>query len=137
MSYSSFYNLFFNFRQHTAQALKSLWRHQSARLYLLIALAWQIIAWFQARFIFKNLSGDLLVLHYNVDYGTDLVSAPNQIFYYPAGDLLVILINLILCLALYRQRDFKLFANLLLGGVALFGIFLNLALLSIYLINFR
>lgn len=137
MSYSRFYNLFFNFRQHTVQAFKSLWRDHFARFYLLITLFWQIIAWFQARFIFKNLTGDLLVLHYNVDYGTDLVSDPNRIFYYPLGGLVVLLINLIICLLFYRHKDFKLFVNLLLGGIALFSIFLNLALLAIYLINFR
>lgn len=137
MAYSRFYNLFFDFSQQAFAAFKSLWRNQSARFYLLITLFWQIIAWLQARFIFKNLNGDLLVLHYNVEYGTDLISDPGRIFYYPLGGLLVLLINLILCLLFYRHKDFKLFVNLLLGGIALFSIFLNLALLAIYLINFR
>lgn len=137
MAYSRFYNLFFDFSQQAFAAFKSLWRNRSARFYLLMTLFWQIIAWFQARFIFKNLNGDLLVLHYNVEYGTDLISDPSRIFYYPLGGLLVLLINLILCLLFYRHKDFKLFVNLLLGGIALFSIFLNLALLAIYLINFR
>ena len=137
MSYSRIYNNFFNFRQNVASSLSSLWRFHLSRIYLLLVLLCQVIAWFQARFIFKNLSSDLLVLHYNVEYGTDLIGDPNRIFIYPLAGLLVILLNLILCLLFYRHKDFKLFANLLLGGLILFGIFLNLALLSIYLINFR
>jgi hypothetical protein len=137
MSYSGFYNLFFNFRQQTANALKSLWYFRPSRIYLALAIFWQILAWFQAIYIFKNLSSDLLVLHYNIDYGTDLVSEPNRIFYYPIGLLLALFLNLIISLSLYRHKDFKLFVNLLLGALALFSIFLNLALLSIYLINFR
>lgn len=137
MSYSRLYNHFFNFRQNAANSLSSLWRFRLSRLYLLLIIFWQIIAWFQAQFIFKNLSSNLLVLHYNVDYGTDLIGDPSRIFIYPLGGLLALLFNLVICLLFYRHKDFKLFVNLLLGGLALFGIFLNLALLSIYLINFR
>jgi len=137
MSYSRFYNLFFNFRQHAKNAFKTLWRYRITRLYLGLTVIWQVIAWLQARFIFKNLSSDLLVMHYNVDYGTDLIGDPVRIFYYPLGALLFVLLNLILSLLFYRHKEFKLFTNILLGGVALFSIFLNLALLSIYLINFR
>ena len=137
MSYSRLYNHFFNFRQNVANSLSSLWRFRLSRLYLLLIIFWQIVAWFQAHFIFKNLNSDLLVLHYNVEYGTDLIADPNRIFIYPLGGLLALLLNLTLCLLFYRHKDFKLFVNLLLGGLALFSIFLNLALLSIYLINFR
>jgi hypothetical protein len=137
MSYTRLYNRFFNFKEQTFSALNSLWRYRLARLYLLLIIIWQTIAWFQARFIFKNLSSDLLVLHYNVDFGTDLISQPNQIFYYPLGGLMFILLNLVICLLFHRNKDFKLFVDLLVGGAALFSIFLNLALLSIYLINFR
>lgn len=137
MSYTRLYNNIFNFKEHVFSALRSLWRYRLARLYLLLTVIWQTIAWFQAHFIFKNLSSDLLVLHYNVEFGTDLISQPNQIFYYPLGGLMVVLFNLIICLSLYRNKDFKLFVDLLIGAAALFSIFLNLALLSIYLINFR
>ena len=137
MAYSTFYNHFFNFRQHIAKSFANLWRFVPARFYLGLALLWQIISWYQASFIYKNLSGNLLVLHYNVDYGTDLIGDPKQIFYYPLGGLLVILLNLIVSLLFYRHKDFRLYANLLLGGLALFSIFLNLALLAIYLVNFR
>lgn len=137
MFYTRLYNSIFNHKESFADSLKTLWRFRPARLYLSVFLLWQIIAWFQARFIYRNLGSDLLVLHYNVEFGTDLISNPSQIFYYPIGGLLALVLNLTICLVLYRHKDFKLFVNLLLGGIALFSIFLNLALLSIYLINFR
>lgn len=137
MSYSKLYNQVFSFKERFYNSVSGFWRYRPARQYLLLILVWQIIAWFQARFIFKNLSSDLLVLHYNVEYGTDLVGEPSRIFYYPLGVLVFLLINLGLCLLLYKNKDFKLFANLLLGGLALFSVFLNLALLAIYLVNFR
>ena len=137
MSYTRLYNLVFIRKERTVDSLKTLWRFRPSRLYLFVFLFWQIIAWLQARFIYNNLSGDLLVLHYNVEFGTDLISNPGQIFYYPLAALLALIVNLTICLILYRNKDFKLFVNLLLGGIALFSIFMNLALLSIYLINFR
>ena len=102
-----------------------------------IALLFQISAWWQAIFIYKHLSGQLLILHYNIDFGIDLVGEPWHIFLYPLYGLGIFLLNWTVSAFLHRRQYFRLFANLLLTAALLFGLFVSLALMFIYLINFR
>jgi hypothetical protein len=137
MSYSSFYVRFYDIRQKISLSLGLIWRVFSNRIYLMVILSWQVIAWLQAIFIYRQLTGNILILHYNVDFGIDLVASPDQIFLYPLFGLIVSLINLTILAILSRHRDFKILAHLLLSAAVFFEIFLSLALLAIYLINFR
>lgn len=136
MPYSSFYARLHAGGQKTATALGALFRFYPSRIYSLAAIILQILAWWQAWFIFHNLTGDLLVLHYNVDFGVDLVGDPIRIFLYPLFGLIAWLVALVLSAIFSRRPDFKVIAHLLLGGAAVFGFFLSLSLLSVYLINF-
>jgi hypothetical protein len=136
MSYSSFYARLHAGGQKTGAALGAVIRFYPSRFYFAAIIFWQILAWLQAGYIFRNLTGDLLVLHYNVDFGVDLVGDPSRIFLYPLFGLIAWFAALILTALCYRQSSFKAIAHLLLGGAAVFGFFLSLALLSVYLINF-
>lgn len=136
MSYSSLYARFYTRRQKIAAALGAIWRFAPSRLYLAALAFWQLLVWLQAAFIYRNFSGEILVLHYNVDFGVDLVVSPGSIFYYPLLGLAILLINLILLAYLNRHKDLKIFTHLLLGGALVFGVLLSLALWSVYLINF-
>jgi hypothetical protein len=137
MAYSNFYDHFYVIRKQTSSALAAVWRFPSSRLYFLIIGLLQLAAWLEAIFIYRQLSGDLVVLHYNVDFGIDLVGTPTRIFIYPFFGLGIFLLNLGLAAALNTQRDFRIFIHLLLSAALIFGLFLNLALLFVYLINFR
>lgn len=136
MSYSNFYARLHAGSQQGSTALGAIWRFYPSRFYLPAILFWQILAWWQAWFIYHNLTGDLLVLHYNVDFGVDLVGDPYRIFLYPLFGLVVWFLALVLAAVFSRQRDFRIIAHLLLGGATVFGLLLSLALFSIYLINF-
>jgi AcrR family transcriptional regulator len=136
MSYSNFYSRFYTGSHRVGAALRAVWHFYPSRFYLLFIFLGQILAWFQAWFIYRNLTGDLLVLHYNVDFGVDLVGDPYRIFLYPLFGLVIGLASLILAAAANRQRDFKVITHLLLGGAAVFSFLLSLALLAVYLINF-
>lgn len=136
MPYLNLYTRLHSGRRRFSVAWLAVWRFSPSRFYLPIALFWQLLAWWQAWFIYHNLAGDLLVLHYNVDFGVDLVGDPYLIFWYPFFGLAVSLLSWLLTILASRQRDFKIIAHLLLGGAAFFGLLLSLALLAIYLINF-
>jgi len=137
MVYSNLYARLHSVAQETGLSLRALWGLRPAPWYFLSAGILQVLAWWQAVYIYRNLAGDLLVRHYNVDFGIDLVGDPKEIFIYPAYGLLVIMINVGIA-ALFRDRqDFRIFANLLLTAVIIFSLFLNTALFFIYLINFR
>lgn len=136
MVYSNFYARVYTARRTIAGALAAVWRWRPSRVYLLIIGLLQIIAWLEAIFIYRHLTGEVLVLHYNVDFGIDLVGAPAHIFIYPVFGLVVLAGNFFLGASFHRHKDFRIFLHLLLSAATLFSLFLNLALMFIYLINF-
>lgn len=137
MSYSNFYSNFYRFKEKAGAALGVIGRFYPTRYYGGAFLVLQIISWLQAILIKNNLSGDVLVLHYNVNFGIDLVGDPTRIFLYPISGLLIGLLNLTLATLIYRHGEFKYLTHLLLGAVVVFNCLLVSALLAIYLINFR
>ena len=137
MPYFNFYAGVYEFFSHLDLAFKSLWRYLPNRYYLIISLVLQILVWIQAFSIKNNLSGELLVLRYKIDFGANLVGNPNLIFIYPLFSLLIILFNILLVLILSRHKNFRLFSQLLLGGALSFSVLTILYLLSVYLVNFR
>lgn len=137
MAYSNFYARFYILRQKTGAALLSVWNFLPTRWYLGFSALLQAVAWWQAFFIYRNLAGGLLVLHYNVDFGIDLVGDPIRIFVYPLIGLGILVFNFIVAATFNHYQEAKVFNHLCLAGAALFNAFLLLAVLSIYLINFR
>jgi hypothetical protein len=137
MVYFNFYEHFYNWKKNLSLAFKALWHFRPSRFYLSFFVILQGIAWWQAIYIFRHLSGNILVLHYNVNFGIDLVGNPSQIFFYPLYGLGIFLINLIIAMLSHRRFDFHTFVHLLLATALLFALFLNLALMFIYLINFK
>jgi len=137
MSYSNFYARFYTAGQNFGSSLAAVWRLAASRWYLLIFLVWQLLAWWQTIFIFRNLAGDFLVLHYNISFGVDRVGEPYKIFFYPIFGLVVIVVNFLILLCLRRLKNFSIFAHFLFSSAVLFNFLLNLALFSIYLVNFK
>lgn len=137
MAYSNLYARFYAFRQDIRASFAALWRFTPSRYYFGHAIILQVISWLQALFIYRNLSGELLVLHYNIDFGIDLVGAPWRIFIYPLYGLGVFALNWLLAISLHQRKNFRLFANLLLTAAIIFSLFVSLALMFVYLINFR
>jgi len=137
MVYSNLYARLHGARQEAAVALRGVWNFRPARWYLALTAALQIFAWLQAAYIYRHLAGDLLVRHYNVDFGIDLVGNPEHIFVYPLYGLAIIILNLSLAAAGRDRADFRIFTHLLLAAAALFSLALAVALFFIYLINFR
>jgi hypothetical protein len=137
MAYSNFYARFYAALDKSKASLGAIFHLKSSRFYLIFLAVWQLIVWLQAWFINKNLSGDILVLHYNVDFGIDLVGDPARIYLYPLLGLGIFVANFVILAILYKDKNFKILAHFLLGAAALFGLFLSIALLAVYLINFR
>lgn len=137
MAYSNFYARFYSFGQEAAAALKAVWNFTASRFYFLAVGLLQLVGWWQVFYIYRHLSGNLLVLHYNVDFGIDLVGPPTDIFIYPIFGLGVFILNLLVAASLHRRRDFHIFVHFLLAAAVVFGGCLALALFFIYMINFK
>jgi len=105
------------------------------RLYLIILLGLNLLNWLAAVTISSNVSQNLVVLHYNVNFGVDLIGSVRRIYTIPLLGLIIILINFILLVLVYRQSKFII--HLLLAPAILANLFLLIAIASVYLINFR
>jgi len=137
MPYFNFYAGAYEFSGRLRSAWRTLWFYLPNRWYLFIIIFWQFILWFQALSIKSTLSGELLVLRYKIDFGANLVGEPKLILLYPVFALLVFLFNTVLVLIFSRHKNFRLLANILLGGALGFSVLTTLYLLSVYLVNFR
>lgn len=107
------------------------------RTYLIIALSFNILSWVAMILIYRNLAQDLAVLHYNIDFGIDLIGSRAQLFLNPTLGLILIICDWAVVLFLTKSRDFKFFAHLVLAAAALVNFVLALSVIAVYLINFR
>jgi len=105
------------------------------RIYLIILLSINLLIWLIAFNINKNVSQDLVFLHYNVTFGINLIGSVKRVYIIPLLGLVIIIINFILLLFIHRQAKF--IVHLLLFTAMLANLFLIAAIISIYLINFR
>lgn len=137
MAYFNFYAGVYEFFSSLKTSMRVFWRYLPNRIYLLLSVFFQALAWLQAFFINKNLSGDLLVLRYKIDFGANLVGKPSLIFLYPLFSLGILLLNSCLALSLRNRKNFHFLSQVLLATVLVFSIILCLYLFSVYLVNFR
>lgn len=106
-----------------------------ARVYLAVLLGLNSLNWIAAYAINKNVSQNLIVLHYNIDFGVNLIGGAKRVYLIPLLGLIIILINFILLVIIHRQGKF--IVHLLMAGAILANLFLLAGLASLYLINFR
>jgi len=74
-------------------------------------------------------------LHYNVDFGINLIGSENQLYIIPLIGLLVFLVNFFILPLYYNQKEIKFLSYYLFTVSIISNIFLLLAEASIYLIN--
>ncbi|MDD3711184.1 MAG: hypothetical protein PHP37_01110 [Patescibacteria group bacterium] len=86
--------------------------------------------------MYSNISQDIAILHYNVDFGIDFIGDKKLFFIIPLFGLIFILIDKIILLFLLKRNNFKFLAYFILSFLLLLHIFLVLAQYSVYSINF-
>jgi len=95
------------------------------------------IVWLAAWYIAAKVHGELIALHYSVDFGINLIGSPKKLYIIPLLGLLIIVINFILLCAIAGHKDRRFASHILLAGALLSNIILLVSLVSIYLVNFR
>lgn len=106
------------------------------RIYLVIIIIFNTLNWVLARMIKVKSSQDLTILHYNVDFGVNLIDNPKKIYTIPLLGFVIVLINFIIAAVVYKQND-KFLCHILFLAAVLSEIFLLAALASLYLVNYR
>ena len=107
------------------------------RIYVMIIFALNFSIWLAAYFVNTNAVQNLIVLHYNVNFGVDLIGGAEKLFIIPVLGLVIIFINLFLVFVFSKDKNFKFIAHLLLASCVIVDLFLLIALLLVFLINFR
>lgn len=128
-------NDFYLGRAKLAESVLYLVSFPFVRIYLLFLFVLNITDWFLALYVNKAVSQNLVVLHYNVNLGVNLIGQVSDIYIIPTLGLSFIVINFLLLLNLYRKNRFII--HLLLGFSLLVNLFLIAGTTAIYLINFR
>lgn len=135
--FSKVYSYLTDFRVNFKKSLNLVFSPRIFKIYLILTLVWQILAWYISIYVYRNLSGRLLILHYNVDFGTDLIGTPIRVFGGPLFALLIFIVNSILALSLNRRQAASFLNHLLISGAMVLNLFVLISLFTIYLNNFR
>lgn len=116
--------------------LTNLYSFLFIRIFFFFIFLINILLWLGAYLMYKKIGQSIAVLHYNVDFGIDLIDNKSYFFVIPLLGLFFILFNITILLILVKKDDFKFLAYFLLSFLSLFNILLIFSLFSIYLINF-
>ncbi|MEI7620016.1 MAG: hypothetical protein WCJ57_00415 [Candidatus Falkowbacteria bacterium] len=125
------------FRNNLSGALNEVFSLPFSRVYGVVVLVLNLLNWSFSFLLYRSLGDDLTVLHYNIDFGIDLIGHRGELFVNPVLGLVLIILNLALLLFFARHKHFKFVSYLLWNTAALANTFLLLAALAVYLINFR
>ncbi len=106
------------------------------KVYLSILIVLNLFIWLSAFMISNKIEGDLMILHYNVDFGVDLFGSVSQIFNIPLLGLIVILLNFLVYIIFHQNKNFRFLGHLLMIASLLVNLILLTSLGPIYLINF-
>lgn len=107
------------------------------RIYLVILLLQNLSLWVFVWLFSRQVGDSLAILHFNVDFGIDLVGDAKKLFMIPVLGLFVSIFNVLLLFVFLKNKNFKFIAHLLLSAAFFVNVFLSLALGPIYWMNFR
>jgi hypothetical protein len=131
------FNILFNIRHNYKENFVEILGLWSVRIYLFAILCANILNWLIAGFINSRLKGALIALHYNVDFGINLLGDVRQIYILPVLGLAIFLINISILLNISSGRERDFLSHALLLAALLANLTLLIAAGTIYLINFR
>ncbi len=116
--------------------LKDVYSFLFVKIYLIILALINLFLWYFSYLMYQKNIQDIAILHYNVDFGINLIGNKSNFFVMPALSLIFIILNKVLLLLLVKKNDFKFWAYFLLSFLSLFHAFLLMSIFSIYSINF-
>ncbi len=134
--FSKFVNDFYFFKSRAKFQFLEFLKELAIKLYLFFISFINILEWFLAGYILKQGEGKRIALHYNVDFGIDYYDSIEKIYILPILGILILIINFLLSLLLFRHKAKRFIFHVLLSIALFSNIILFSALISIYLINF-
>lgn len=137
LNISNIFSYFYLFKRNFLRSVSFLFDFFHIRILLIILIGLNLLIWFLAFYVNFNVSQSLIVLHYNIDFGVDLIGEAKRLYVIPFLGFIIILINNILLMTFFRNEHFRFVSYLLLLSALFVNFILLTALSIIYLINFR
>lgn len=137
LNISKIYNFFYSTFEHFVGNCSHFFGFLSFRIYLIFLALVNFFLWASAVMFQKRLTGGLINLHYNVDFGVDLVGDSRQIFIMPMLGTAVAFINIFWLFFFVKSDHLKFLIHIFLAMALAVNIFLLIAFGPIYYINFR
>jgi hypothetical protein len=131
---------YYQWKNILIKTITGIWRHFFSKIYLVILFFLVFINFFCAYHLidkFDQNSGKLASLHYNIDYGVDLIGDAKNIFVLPSLGAIISIINLFVISLFFNKKNGIFFMHILYITALLVNVFLLLGIFSLYLINFR
>ncbi|MCU0679917.1 MAG: hypothetical protein MUF50_01265 [Planctomycetes bacterium] len=126
-----------SWRQNIRLSWSQVFSFRHSRIYALILAIINLSIWFFCFLLFRRVTGELVVLHYNTDFGIDFIAEPYKIFFLPLLSLILIIFNILCLQLLYKEQHFRLISHLWWGLLLFNHLLFFLYIFSLYLINFR
>ena len=128
-------NSLYLFRQELKEGIAEIVGYYQVKIYLALIITLNLLIWVFAYQLNKKASQDLVILHYNVDFGVDLVGSIHQIYIIPLLGIIILSINFFILLIVNRDKQFL--SHLLFITAIICNIFLLASLGLIYIVNFK
>ncbi len=116
-----------------------LWNFLYIKVYLLILLLVNIINFLAVYLVIGKISNsydDIVILHYNVSFGVNLIKKAIWLYVIPLLGFIISVINVVLLVFIANHKDRKFISHLLLFTAILVNIFLFFGIIAIFLINY-
>ena len=130
------YEKLLNFLNKSKLSLKFLYQKKFIKAYSIFIYFLNLCLWLGFYLIFTKSSQDILILHYNTDFGIDLLGSRLSFIKFPLLSLFFIILYKIVLIKFRQRESFKFLAHFLLIHLLCFNVFLILSLYSLYFINF-
>lgn len=135
MNLSRIINYYYLGKQKFTEATLRLFSFFYVKIYLTIIILLNILNWIVAVTINRQVSQNEIVLHYNVDFGVNLIGSAGNLYLIPALGFFVLLINLAVVNNLNKSE--KLLMHFLLAAALAVNLLLLISQAGLYMINLR
>ena len=130
-------NFIHNWSEDAQSRLADFFSFLYVKIYLAFIIIINFFIWLIAYHFNKELDLAQAVLHYNVDFGVNLIGPAKELYIIPILGIIIFLFNVMIILIIGRDKEIKFLANLLLIAALLSNLILLIAAIAVYLINFR
>lgn len=134
--FSSFGSRFHHFKHRTSDDFSRLLERDIVKNLAWVILGANILSWILAILLSRRLKDSLAVLHYNIDFGIDLVGEPWRLLMLPGFLSIVTLADLIFLLVFSRKQSFRFVAMFVAGSLSFICFLVFLTFIALYSINF-